>query len=364
MTTEPTRRFKILTTYPPDVTEAAPLGDFPQLQFVHRSRPARPLGMLAHAARDLWWGDFDGILAEGGYEAFAFALFKRLFFRRGTRLFVNMVYFHRPPEGPLRRLIFAARMSILRAGVDRFLVLSSDEVESYHEVLGIERHKLQMTPYKYNAEGYLGGLEATEGDFLYSGGDSIRDYETLFEAVRPLPVRARILTHLKFPAGSVPENVEIVDDLNTSEEYFEPCARSMFAVVPILDEHLRSSGQSTYLGAMAMGKAVIVSDTPGVRDLIEDGTTGLLCRPGDVLDLRAAIERLLLDGDLRRRIGAQARRAVLGRYTHSRYWRHVFRIMADAFAARDRPPRGAGADDARGVAVRAASGDDEMGARA
>ena len=195
----PTRRFRILTTYPSGVMDSAPLADFPQLQFIHGGRPVRPLDRLVHAARSLWRGDFDGILAEGGYEAFAFALFKLLFFRRDKRVFVNMVYFHRPPVGPLRRLIFAVRMSILRAGVDCFFVLSSDEVESYHEVLGIDRHKLQYTPYKYNSRDYLEGMETADGDFIYSGGDSIRDYGTLFEAVRPLPVEVRILTHQTFP---------------------------------------------------------------------------------------------------------------------------------------------------------------------
>jgi glycosyltransferase involved in cell wall biosynthesis len=346
MTTKPTRRLRILTTYPADVMEAAPLADFPQLQFIHVGRPAHSRGMFAHAARHLWRGDFDGILAEGGYEAFAFALFKRLFLRRDKRLFVNMVYFHRPPDGLLRRLVFAARMGILKAGVDGFFVLSSDEVESYHKVLGIDRRKLRFTPYKYNSEDYLEHLETAEGDFLYSGGDSIRDYATLFEAVRPLPVRVRILTHRRFPDGMVPGNVEIVENSDTAEEFYEPLARSMFAVLPILDGHLRSSGQGTYLGAMVLGKAVVVSDTPGARDLIRDGITGLLYRPGDALHLRSAIQTLLSDRDLRRRIGEQGRRAILGNYTHSTYWRLIFQIMADAFAARDPSPQGAGADHA------------------
>jgi glycosyltransferase involved in cell wall biosynthesis len=140
--------------------------------------------------------------------------------------------------------------------------------------------------------------------------------------------------------------VEIVENSDTTEEFYEPLARSMFAVLPILDDHLRSSGQGTYLGAMVLGKAVVVSDTPGARDLIEDGVTGLLYRPGDPLDLRSAIEKLLSDGALRRRIGEQGRRAVVGRYTHARYWRQIFQIVADAFAAPDRSPQGAGADHA------------------
>ena len=73
------------------------------------------------------------------------------------------------------------------------------------------------------------------------------------------------------------------------------------------------------LEAMAMEKAVIGSDVGGIRELIQDGVTGLLHRSGDVGDLAATIERLADDPDLRRTLGRQAREWVAGR----RDWKQI-----------------------------------------
>lgn len=68
----------------------------------------------------------------------------------------------------------------------------------------------------------------------------------------------------------------------------------------------RFEGRSVALQeALAMGCAVIVSDCSGNRDEIEDGRNGLLC-PFDPAALADCIERLLGDGDLRRKLGSRA----------------------------------------------------------
>jgi glycosyltransferase involved in cell wall biosynthesis len=59
--------------------------------------------------------------------------------------------------------------------------------------------------------------------------------------------------------------------------------------------------------AMAHGRPVVASAVGGLRDLVVDGETGLLVPPGDVTALRRALERLLGDADLRRRLGAAGR---------------------------------------------------------
>lgn len=70
--------------------------------------------------------------------------------------------------------------------------------------------------------------------------------------------------------------------------------------------------------AMAHGRAVVASDVGGLRDLIVDGETGLLVPPGDVPALRAALERLLGDPELRRRLGAAARERAAERLSWDR----------------------------------------------
>lgn len=62
------------------------------------------------------------------------------------------------------------------------------------------------------------------------------------------------------------------------------------------------------LEAMGMGCAVIASDVPGLGDVVEHGTSGILVAPGDVVALRRAIIDLADDGDSVRRLGEQAAR--------------------------------------------------------
>jgi type III pantothenate kinase len=64
------------------------------------------------------------------------------------------------------------------------------------------------------------------------------------------------------------------------------------------------------LEAMAAGKPVVASAVGGLLDLVADGETGLLVPPRDVTALRSALERLLADGELRRRMGEAGRERV------------------------------------------------------
>ena len=64
------------------------------------------------------------------------------------------------------------------------------------------------------------------------------------------------------------------------------------------------------LEAMAHGRPVVATAVGGIPQLVEDGRTGLLVEPGDAEALRSALERLLSDPELRRRMGRAARARV------------------------------------------------------
>jgi glycosyltransferase involved in cell wall biosynthesis len=53
------------------------------------------------------------------------------------------------------------------------------------------------------------------------------------------------------------------------------------------------------LEAMALGLPVVSTNGGGVPDIVEDGISGLLARPGDAESLAKAVERMLADRDLR-----------------------------------------------------------------
>ena len=67
--------------------------------------------------------------------------------------------------------------------------------------------------------------------------------------------------------------------------------------------------------AMAHGRPVVACPVGGLRDLVVDGETGVFVPPGDVEALRAALERLLADRELRRRMGAAGRKRILELFT-------------------------------------------------
>lgn len=62
------------------------------------------------------------------------------------------------------------------------------------------------------------------------------------------------------------------------------------------------------LEAMASGLPVVCADARGSRDLVEAGTTGLLCSPDDVAGFAESVRRLVSDPSLRRQMGDAAHR--------------------------------------------------------
>lgn len=67
--------------------------------------------------------------------------------------------------------------------------------------------------------------------------------------------------------------------------------------------------------AMAHGRPVVATGVGGLLDAVEDGVTGLLVSPRSPAELRAAIETLLRDRDLRLRLGTRAREVARERFS-------------------------------------------------
>jgi glycogen(starch) synthase len=129
-------------------------------------------------------------------------------------------------------------------------------------------------------------------------------YEACREIARRHGLSDRILHPGHVPAEEVEQLYSVMDVL----AYPRRSLRVTELVTPLKP-----------LEAMAMEKAVIGSDVGGIRELIEDGVTGLLHRSGDVGDLAAKIERLAGDPVLRRTLGRQARAWVAER----RDWKNI-----------------------------------------
>ncbi len=78
------------------------------------------------------------------------------------------------------------------------------------------------------------------------------------------------------------------------------------------------------LEAQAAGTPVVAGRVRGVPDVVEDGVGGLLAAEGDAAALARLVERLLRNGDLRRKLGSQGQ----ARITNERTVEHAARILA------------------------------------
>ncbi len=71
----------------------------------------------------------------------------------------------------------------------------------------------------------------------------------------------------------------------------------------------------TLCEAMACGLPCIATDVPGNRDVIQHGKTGWLCESTEPESIRSAIETLLSDDNLRKKLGDNARKFIEDHYS-------------------------------------------------
>jgi glycosyltransferase involved in cell wall biosynthesis len=179
----------------------------------------------------------------------------------------------------------------------------------------------------------------------------MRDYPTLLEALDGLDVPCHIAagTGARSPvfgtedqrAGNVggralPPGVTVgPKSIAALRELY---ARSAIVVVPVLPTE-SDNGVTTVVEAMAMGRAVIATDTAGKADVLQDGVTCLLVPPQDPAALRAAIQELWSDPAKRERLGTAARERVAAARGLDQW---IDAMRAAAAELGERRPRGPG----------------------
>ena len=116
------------------------------------------------------------------------------------------------------------------------------------------------------------------------------------------------------PEGIAGENgVEITGRL-PREVMPEEYRRADLFVLPTLSDNT----PVTLMEAMASGLPVVATAVGGIPELVVPGVTGRLVPPGDIPALAAAIEGLLADQEVRRRMGTASRKTAETRFGRQR----------------------------------------------
>ncbi len=82
------------------------------------------------------------------------------------------------------------------------------------------------------------------------------------------------------------------------------------ARVLVLPSHRGDGLPNVIMEAMSLGVPAISTNTAGIPDLVQHGSTGYLYEPGDVRQLATYIRRLLSDDELHREFGENSLRAI------------------------------------------------------
>jgi glycosyltransferase involved in cell wall biosynthesis len=183
--------------------------------------------------------------------------------------------------------------------------------------VGVPGERIVLEPYGVDAADFHPGPDRgiREGAalVLFVGnvchGKGIR---FLIEAARQLrswPVRFLLIGPLRAPEllAGAPDNVEWMGGV-VHDQVAEAMRRADLFVVPSIED----AYPLVTLEAMASGLPVIVSDHAGTSELVTPGVDGLIVKAGETPPLVAAIERLIEDDELRRRIGQAGRQKVVG----------------------------------------------------
>jgi glycosyltransferase involved in cell wall biosynthesis len=208
-----------------------------------------------------------------------------------------------------------------------YCVLSSEEMEAFPSTWGVDPGRVAFTPFCFTLKDADLAQPRSEEGGVFAGGDSRRDYETLLEAARRSPAPFTIATGLLDGRDDIPPNVHA--ERVPHERFVELLRHAAVVVVPFPAVAERSAGQQTYLNAMALGKPVIVTDSTGVRDYVEDRRTGLIVPPGDPAAMAAAIDWVLdpADADEVAKMKMAARESALGHFTRENYLSSIFGVV-------------------------------------
>ena len=258
---------------------------------------------------------------------------------------------HRLSARKKRPLLMAAR-----SGIDAIFVYSGYQREFAHNSLGFAESQLNHISFHADHRFFRPLHPASElndaSRLVSSAGLEWRDYSTLMRAVTDMDVEVRIGADSPWSRGGRHNNWEAEKPRNvTTHRYDYTQLRALYdqssiVVVPLHQTDFQA-GITTVIEGMSMGKPVIASRTLGMADTLQDGVNGVLVPPGDVHAMREAIEVLVRNHDLARKLGAQARCDVESSLTLDHWVDNISRVICAVDTNRHCSAAGRGAATGR-----------------
>ena len=256
-------------------------------------------------------GGYDVIVTMGARTSLLYGLLCLFAGRDAKQVMTEAFIDEARPADPLWR----AKIGLYRLVAQRslgVLASSSAEIRTISERFAMNPSRLIFVPLHSNI--HDPHREPRRDGFVLSAGRTWRDYPALLAAAGE--IRAPIVVicgDRDLRHAAIPPNVTVLREV-PRERYLDHLCRCDAVALP-LAQIGRSTGQVVMLEAMALGKPVVVTRSPGIVDYLRDGENGLLVEPGDAAGLARAVRRLLDDGALADRLTKRALEDVKRQYT-------------------------------------------------
>ena len=199
---------------------------------------------------------------------------------------------------------------------------------------GLEPRVLLKVPPEVPLIGMVGGFRVMKG------------HQTVVAAAARLAAAGRRFHLVFIGQGPFAQHVRgLVEAAGLTDRislvgFLDDLPAMMAALDGALYTPLESDGMSRVLWEyLASGAPVVASRMGVVPEVLEDGVTALLVPAGEPAPLAAALERLLDDADLRRRLGTAGRDLVCERFSGARLAERLTALYLSLAASAVEPPR-------------------------
>lgn len=254
----------------------------------------------------LWWVSLQArsdspVITYGHEHGFVFALLQFMVSplrKRRTHLMFDLLLM--PPRPGAIGLLDRVKMRLFGKVVDAAVVWGKRDVQSFAKWYHLSEAKFIFHHYHTTLQNFE--ITVKQGEYIFAGGNSARDYKTVIEAVRDLDVPVFIATTARGVAEMAQAYPQITVS-GVSEQEFRTLLAGCGIFIEAHDKGFpRTSGHQTMLNAMACGKPVVIADPVSAEWYVRDGIDGFVVPIADPDAMKRAISSLLNDESLASRL--------------------------------------------------------------
>lgn len=209
--------------------------------------------------------------------------------------------------------LYQLRMLLVRLaipGVDAFLATSTEESRLYSAIFDIEPWRIRFYPDTAGGAYMSWNETPPEGDYVFAYGNSDRDFDTLMRAAPAIKAPVVALSQSYKPTAPLPPGARLITKRIPQKELMELIARARAVVIPIKDYYV-AAGQNAMLEVLALSRPLVVTRNITVMEHARHGQDALLVPPRDPEAMAQAVNRLLDDPELGRKLGKHGRETAL-----------------------------------------------------